>query len=94
MIKHSLARYGAAAVVSGFATLAMAVPATAMRADPPLDGSTGGAPYVQPASTTSSSDNGWAEFLTGAGGGIALVGLVAAAVTGTRHRSHHTAHPA
>lgn len=96
MIKTSLVRCGATAVASGFAALALAFPAAAMTApDVPLDSNGDGTTYVQPAPpTTPTSENGWAEFLAGAGGGIALVGLVAAAVAGTRHRSHHTAHPA
>lgn len=96
MIKTSLVRAGATAVASGFAALAMAFPAAANTApDVPLDSSGDGTSIFQPGpSTTPTSESGWAEFLAGAGGGIALVGLVAAAVAGTRHRSHHTAHPA
>lgn len=86
MTSTTLRRSVAVSMATGFASLALAVPATAMELPDPTGVGTSGP------GTTSTSDGIWTEVGFGALGGIALAGAGFAAVATMRHR--HAAHPA
>ncbi len=83
MTRKSITRVAASAVATGFASVALAMPASAVQApDPDLGGlvSTGGG------AASTSQETPWMELGLGALGGLALAGAGVAAVAGMRHR--------
>ena len=83
MTRSSITRLATTAVVTGFASLALAAPAGALEAPDPEAGNA-----VAPApSTTSTDDGNWMEISLGALGGLGIAGAGIAAVAGVRHRN-------
>lgn len=83
MTRRNITRVAASAIATGFASVALAMPAHAVEApDPDVGGlvDTGGG-----AASTSESTP-WMELGLGALGGLALAGAGVAAVAGMRHR--------
>jgi hypothetical protein len=84
-MKHSsIKRLATTALVTGFASLALAAPASALEAPDPEIGN-----IVSPSSssTTSTDDGNWMEISLGALGGLVIAGAGIAAVVGVRHRN-------
>lgn len=80
----SLHRLATTALVTGFASLALAAPASALEApDPEIGNAVSG----NSTATTSSEDGNWMEISLGALGGLAIAGAGIAAVAGVRHRN-------
>lgn len=84
MTRRSLHRLTTTALVTGFASLALAAPASALKApDPEM----GNAVSSGSSSTTPSGDDNWMEISLGALGGVVIAGAGIAAVTGVRQRN-------
>ena len=84
MNHSSLHRLATTALVTGFASLALAAPASALEApDPEI----GNAVSSGSSTTTTSEDGNWMEIGLGALGGLAIAGAGIAAVAGVRHRN-------
>lgn len=84
MNRSSLHRLATTALVTGFASLALAAPASALEApDPEIGNAVSG----NSTATTSSEDGNWMEISLGALGGLAIAGAGIAAVAGVRHRN-------
>jgi hypothetical protein len=83
-MKHSsIKRMATTALVTGFASMALVAPASALEAPDPDAGN-----IVSPApSTTSTDDGNWMEISLGALGGLVIAGAGIAAVAGIRHRN-------
>jgi hypothetical protein len=83
MTRSTLTRLSTTALVTGFASLAFAAPASALEAPDPELGN-----VVTPTSSTTSTDDGnWMEISLGALGGLVIAGAGIAAVAGVRHRN-------
>lgn len=83
MTRSSLHRLTTTALVTGFASLALAAPASALEAPDPETGNA-----VSGTSTSTTSDDGnWMEISLGALGGLVIAGAGIAAVAGVRHRN-------
>lgn len=83
MNRSSPHRLATTALVTGFASLAFAGPASALVAPEPDLGN-----IVAPSQSTSTADdNNWMEISLGALGGLAIAGAGIAAVAGVRRRS-------
>lgn len=82
MTRKTITRIASAGLVTGFASLALAVPAEAQEIP---DGGGAVSPTAVPTDTV---DEGtpWAEIAIGALGGLALAGAGVAAVQSVRHR--------
>lgn len=84
MNRSSLHRLATTVLVTGFASLALAAPASALEApDPEIGNAVSG----NSTATTSSEDGNWMEISLGALGGLAIAGAGIAAVAGVRHRN-------
>ncbi len=84
MNRSSLHRLATTALVTGFASLALAAPASALEApDPEIGNAVSGSSTA----TTTSEDGNWMEISLGALGGLAIAGAGIAAVVGVRHRN-------
>lgn len=84
MNRSSLHRLATTALVTGFASLALAAPASALEAPDP---EVGNAVSGTSTATTTSEDGSWLEISLGALGGLAIAGAGIAAVAGVRHRN-------
>jgi hypothetical protein len=86
MNRSSIHRLATTALATGFASLALAAPASALEApDPEIGNAVSG---TSTATTSSEDSNGnWMEISLGALGGLAIAGAGIAAVTGVRHRN-------
>jgi hypothetical protein len=84
MNRSSLHRLATTALVTGFASLALAAPASALEApDPEIGNAVSGSSTA----STTSEDGNWMEISLGALGGLAIAGAGIAAVAGVRHRN-------
>ena len=84
MNRSPLHRLATTALVTGFASLALAAPASALEApDPEIGNAVSGTSTA----TTTSEDGNWMEISLGALGGLAIAGAGIAAVAGVRHRN-------
>lgn len=88
MTRNTITRFATTAVVTGFASLALAGPAAAVEAPNP-EGDVVSWPEPAAGPTT---DDPWFEIAVGALGGLALAGAGMAAAAGVRHRQ--AVHPA
>ena len=84
MTRSSLHRLTTTALVTGFASLALAAPASALEAPDP---ETGNAVSSGTSTSTTSDDGNWMEISLGALGGLVIAGAGIAAVAGVRHRN-------
>jgi hypothetical protein len=84
MNRSPLHRLATTALVTGFASLALAAPASALEAPDP---EVGNAVSGTSTATTTSEDGSWLEISLGALGGLAIAGAGIAAVAGVRHRN-------
>ena len=85
MNRSSLHRLATTAMVTGFASLALAAPASALEAPDPEVGNA--VSSGSSTATTTSEDGNWMEIGLGALGGLAIAGAGIAAVAGVRHRN-------
>lgn len=83
MNRSTLTRLATSALVTGFASLALAGPASAVEAPDP---EVGGLVNPTPGTPAADSDGNWMEIGVGALAGLALAGAGVAAAAGVRHR--------